>query len=252
MTKLYCRASSLDSDSAIPASDRTSYPVSMMSKWPSPLLKGTFIISRGHFTLKRFPQPERYWDAAASMEQKRAEDWMAQPGRPQMGWESSAEHPPESLSTHQMSSTLYTGRRIVFIEYPQRAAHTGWIQLGVRSSRRAPMGVEALTCYLLLASEAAPPGATTEGAQPAGACLILDQEQLEGGFPFWSGMNAGVICVYYLYPVSQLPLTLLYPACFPSISVKQCITFKKKPTGWALFLGLAAPNISNTVSYIHL
>lgn len=156
--------------------------------------------------------------------------------------------------THQISSTLYKGKRIVFIESPQRAAHTGWSQLSVSSSWKAKgshgsRGIN--TCYLLLASDAAPPGAPTEGAQPPGTCLILVQVQLGGGFPFWSGMNAGVICMYYLYSVSHFSLILLYAACFPSISVKQCITLKK-PTGWTLFLGSAAPNISNTVSYIHL
>lgn len=42
-------------------------------------------------------------------------------------------HPQRRAPTHQMSSTLYAGRRSAF-ESPQRAAHTGQIQLSVSSS----------------------------------------------------------------------------------------------------------------------
>ena len=49
------------------------------------------------------------------------------------------------------------------------------------------MGVKALTPYLLLASEAAPPGTRMEGAQPPGTCLILVQAQLGGAFLFGLG-----------------------------------------------------------------
>lgn len=135
---------------------------------------------------------------------------MAHPGGPGTCWESSAERPSESWSTHQMPSPLHTGRRIVLVESPQGAAHAGGIQLSVSSSRKA-MGSRGSgginTRYLLLASKAAPAGAAMEGAQPPGTCLILGQLQLGEGFPLWFGMNAGVIGVYYLYSVSHLSLT---------------------------------------------